>query len=76
MADLEKVLMKLKKSQSCDTMSMVNEIFIPENIGDDLKISLLSFFNQIKKEVFIPNFMKNVYITAIPKKKVIPKIRK
>ena len=48
MQDLEKVLKSLKINQSQDTMCLVNELFILKNIGDNLKTSLLLFFNKIK----------------------------
>ena len=67
--NLDKVLKTLKKSQSPDSMGLVNELFMQENIGEDLKISLLHLFNKIKNSNQIPHFFKNVYITAIPKKK-------
>ena len=50
-------------------MGIVNELFMPENIGEDLKCSLLVFFNKIKNQNQIPHFFRNVYITAIPKKR-------
>ena len=44
--DLEKVLKSLKRSQSQDSMGTVNELFMLENIGNDLKMSLLQLFNK------------------------------
>ena len=44
--ELNKVLKTLKKGQSEDTMGIVNEILMPQNIGLDLKQSLLLFFNK------------------------------
>ena len=70
--DLDKVLKSLKVSQSPDTMSLVNELFLPKNIGVDLKTSLLIFFNGIKNNCFIPECLKNVFITSIPKKRKSP----
>ena len=60
--DLEKVLKTLKRNQSQDTMEMVNELFIPKNIGTDLKESLLLLFNGIKNNMHITDFFKKVYI--------------
>ena len=40
MQDLEKVLKSLKSNQSQDTMGLVNEIFMPSNIGSDMIASL------------------------------------
>ena len=70
--DLNKVLKTLKKSQSEDTMGIVNEIFMTQNIGSNLKQSLLLFFNKIKNTNEIPELFKHVYIKAIPKKKKSP----
>ena len=47
MQNLEDVLKSLKRSQSPDSMGLVNELFMLENIGTDLKISLLQLFNKI-----------------------------
>ena len=70
--DLDKVLKSLKINQSQDTMCLVNELFILKNIGTNLKTSLLLFFNKIKNQQYIPEFMKNVFITSIPKKRKSP----
>ena len=70
--DLDKVLGTLKKRQSEDTMGLVNELFLKQNIGFNLKQSLLLIFNKIKNTNEIPEFFKYVYITAIPKKKNCP----
>ena len=67
--DLDHVLRSLKRSQSQDTMGVINELFMIGNIGQDLKMSLLQMFNKIKNSNEIPNFFRNVFITAIPKKK-------
>ena len=66
--DLECVLKSLKKSQSPDYMGIVNELFMLNNIGEDLKLSLLQLFNGIKNSQIIPEFFQNVYITSIPKR--------
>ena len=42
MKDLETVLKSLKRSQSHDTVGLVNEIFMLHNIGEDFKMSLYS----------------------------------
>ena len=49
-------------------MGLVNELFMLKHIGEDLKISLLHFFNKIKNTNIIPECFRNVYVTAIPKK--------
>ena len=67
--DLERVLKSLKRNQSQDTFELVNELFMIENIGSNLKDSLIFLFNGIKNNTCIPDFFRNVFITAIPKKK-------
>ena len=67
--DLNKAIKSLKSSQSQDTMGVVNELFMIQNIGSDLKLSILQIFNIIKKTNHIPEFFKHVYVTAIPKKR-------
>ena len=47
---------------------MVREIFRPEVIGEDLKISLLAMLNIIKEKGIIPSFMRKANICTIPKK--------
>ena len=49
-ADLDIVLQSLKKSQGPDSMGLVNEIFMKNNIGKDFKVSMLQLFNKIKKQ--------------------------
>ena len=70
--DLEKVLKSLKTKQSQDTMGLVNEILMPSNIGSDMKASLLTLFNRVKNNLYIPDIFKDVFITAIPKKHKSP----
>ena len=67
-ADLEKALRYLKKGKSRDNQGLLNEIFRPEVIGEDLKNSLLVMFNKIKNEQMIPDFFNFANITTIPKK--------
>ena len=67
-ADLEKALRYLKKGKSRDNQGLLNEIFRPEVIGEDLKNSLLMMFNKIKNEQMIPDFFNFANITTIPKK--------
>ena len=67
--DLECVLKSLKKRQSQDNMGVINELFMLDNMGDDLKLSLLQLFNGIKNSQIIPEVFQNVYITSIQKKK-------
>ena len=72
MKDLERVLKSLKRGQSQDKMSFVNELFMLENIGQDLKLSILSLCNNIKNNMQVPNFLRNIFVAAINKKKKSP----
>ena len=72
MKDLECVLNSLKTSQSQDNMGLINELFMLNNVGKELKSSLLLFMNGIKNSHEIPDCFRNVYITSIPKKKKSP----
>ena len=45
--DLNKVLKSLKKNQSHDSMGLSNEIFMLNNLGKDLKMSMLLLCNKI-----------------------------
>ena len=70
--DLNKVLRSLKRNQSQDTMEFSNEIFLNDNIGSDLRKSVLLLCNNIKNNITIPDFMKHIFVTAIPKKQKSP----
>ena len=50
MQDLEVVLKQLKNKKSRDPLGMANELFKPENAGEDLKLALLKMSNEIKKQ--------------------------
>ena len=43
--ELDKVLKKLKSNKTRDPHGLINEIFKPGVIGEDLKLALLSLFN-------------------------------
>ena len=69
MEELEKALKNLKNNKARDSNGWVNEIFKNGVAGRDLKISLLNFFNKIKYENFIPDFMRLADIVTIYKGK-------
>ena len=48
MEDLDRVLKTLKKGQSRDAKGLTNEIFMMENLGSNLKKSILVLVNKIK----------------------------
>jgi hypothetical protein len=68
MADLNKVLSRLKNNKSRDYQGYINEMFKPNVIGNDLKKSLLVMFSKLKKKKMIANFMNFANITTVPKK--------
>ena len=66
---LELVLTSLKRNKSKDPYGLINEIFRPEVIGNDLKYALLKFFNKIKANIIIPELLQLVNIITIYKGK-------
>ena len=69
MCKLERAISSLKKNKSRDPNGMVNEVFMEGTIGTDLKLALLSLFNEIKRNQHIPDFMKLSNITSLYKNK-------
>ena len=67
--ELDKVLSSLKKDKCRDPKGLINELFLTNIAGLDLRKSMLMLFNRIKKSDEIPNFMKIADITAIYKGK-------
>ena len=67
MKDLEAVLRDLKRDKFRDFEGYINEIFMKDIIGTDLKKSLLMMFNGLKVKQFIPQFMNFPNITTIHK---------
>ena len=41
-----------------------------ENIGEDLKVSLLMLFKGMKNQCYIPDFFRKLFIKSIPKKRM------
>ena len=66
--DLDNAIKRLKLNKSRDPHGFINEIFKEEYMGKDLKLSLLSLFNEIKNNLVIPTFMNRANITSIHKK--------
>ena len=69
MEDLDKVLKNLKSNKTRDPHGLINEIFKPGVIGEDLKKGILELFNGSKSELLIPMFLQYANITTIYKKK-------
>ena len=69
MEKLDSVLMNLKKGKATDPMGLVNELFAYENVGEDLKKSLLMLLNKIKDQHIEPDFMSMANVTSFWKGK-------
>ena len=69
MDQLDNVLRKLKRGKATDPAGLVNELFMYEYIGDDLKKSLLILLNKIKDHYVEPDFMSLANITSFWKGK-------
>ena len=69
MKNLDAVLKSLKNNQSRDPLGMINELFKPGVIGQDLKKAILALMNGMKKFLEIPSFMQLSNITTIYKMK-------
>ena len=64
-----KILQELKKNKCRDPHGLVNEIFKPKNIGQDLFNSLFKLLKKVKAELMIPEFMKHTDIHTVYKGK-------
>ena len=69
MEDLDNALKGLKKNKARDPHGWVNELFTEGVAGKNLKLSLLQFFNKMKFENEIPEFVQLADITTIYKGK-------
>ena len=65
--ELTIVLKQLKNIKSRDPMGLTNELFKPENAGDDLKLAIKS--NQMKSQQVFPEPLKLSNITSLYKNK-------
>ena len=72
LAQLDTVLKSLKKKQSPDAKGLVNELLCYDNIGSDLKRSILMLCNNIKDKTKFPSLLEDTFISAIPKKRKSP----
>ena len=65
MKDLENSIKKLKSNKSRDPPGFVNKLFKEGNMGNDLMNALLIFYNRLKDQMEIPEFVKDSDITSI-----------
>ena len=68
MKDLETVLKTLQANKSRDPEGIDRSIFGMNTVGNDLKLSLLILFNNMKTRGIVPEFMRKATVTTIPKK--------
>ena len=66
--DLDKVVKKLKNNRARDPHDLVNEVFKPQIMGQDMKLALLHLLNQIKRDQVIPEKLLQANITSLYKK--------
>ena len=66
MSDLEKVLRSLKNGKARDPHGHIYELY--KYGGEDLKVSLLKFFNRIKREQTYPEILQLSNISSFHKK--------
>ena len=69
MEDLEYVLTRLKEGKTRDPNGWVNELFSNGVAGKHLKTSLLTLFNKMKMENYIPDFIRKADVATIYKGK-------
>ena len=67
--ELISVLKSLKKKACRDPHGWINELFDPEKCGKDIVKALLVFFNKVKHENTIPQFLQFTNISCIYKGK-------
>ena len=67
LSHLDKTLKSLKNNQARDPMGVINELFKPGIIGDELKFSTLSLMNSVKQNMSIPTNMRLSNNTTIYK---------
>ena len=64
-SDLEKALKSMKKNKTRDPHDLINELFKEGIMGKDMKLALLSVFNQIKRDQKLPTALKFANITSL-----------
>ena len=67
MKTMENAIRSMKNNKCRDASGLMNELLKPGVAGHDFKMSLLSLMNKIKDQLEIPEMMKHVNISLIPK---------
>ena len=68
-SDMRDALKSLKNNKAADPHGMIHELFKVGCIGSDLEKALLLFFNLIKTNQSIPEYILSQNISSIYKKK-------
>ena len=58
LADLDKVIKSLKKNQTRDPSGLINELFLPGVMGQDLKSAIVSLLNGVRQTGYFPPYME------------------
>ena len=67
MSDVEKIVKNLKNNQTRDPIGMINELFKPGVMGQDMKKSVLLLVNGVKVYFSFPEFMQLANISSLYK---------
>ena len=63
--DLDEAIKHLKRDKARDPNGLINELFKDEVAGKDFKTYLLSLFNKIREENFLPDFIQLADVATI-----------
>ena len=66
---MNNALKQQKNNKSRESLGYSNELFKPENAGNDLKCALLKMSNKIKKNQKFPDVLSHCNITSLYKNK-------
>ena len=74
MSDVEKIVKNLKNNQTRDPIGMINELFKPGVMGQDMKKSVLLLVNGVKVYFSFPEFMQLANISSLYKDLALSRI--
>ena len=69
LADLDSVIKSLKKNQTRDPSGLINELFLPGVMGQDMKSAIISLMNGVRQTGYFPPYMELADICTIYKLK-------
>ena len=64
-SDVDKVIKTLKRNQTTDPNGMINEVFLPDSMGSNLKAGLVNLMNGIKGNLYFPDQVLMADIASI-----------